>query len=533
MRTALCCCALILVCLDLSRGADGDPPRAVPVFRLQAFPAAATAIRERFEAAVENTDAVSSLLEFGEEIAGQQELPRDAKIMYQIDLFAGQQGYLASIAVPALSTASEEFETAENEGPSLTVRSGDYVLKQWTEESEAETEGKPAVRVDLYRQNALDSLHYLENNSNTDAIRVEFLVSDLKSTSAYPHIRAQIASALTFAQRRDNEPALFHAVRSAGVRAVTQLATMCLSDLESLSVGLRHEQSRQTIEAVISARVHRRSDLLTELNDLRQLRNRSLSWLHPDHDGFATVCFPVPGAVQEALDQLNPQELEELEELVQVGLADEFPLFPWLPVSRLLDSVRTTSTLECLVQLFKSSDGAPVVLCVIPLRGESRGVIRQAGYLETGAEIDGHSIWRIPEFSVNLHGVACEVFAVETDNCFAMMLGPASAQELLTETIRRDFDESPAARRVSRRMLAVDLPLDHGIFTALYGSDGLSHASGDQPPQSRMQMDLLFEDSQLILTTSFEQHAATAGLELVDLPFAVLLEGFEWLVEGE
>lgn len=534
MRITLLSLVICITASSLARSGDPPLPRAIPVFRLQCDIFEGVTLNRQFQAVWGDDAGLPDVLEISGQFSDEVGLEEGWQILQQFDLCKTGRGYVASVVVPRRSHAVlEESDDVRNQltvhGEYAAVAFGKYGDRVFEPDSDDYDRFRQA-----YAPNLRAALQHVADSPTRDVARFDVFPARLKATFVRPRLEGLLASALTWAQRGDDEPEAAHAVRSAGVQFLTDLAAMCLSDLDLLSVGFRRGATEGTVQASFFAEAHRNSELHAAMSDFGEVRNRSLSYLHPGHEGFLAITLPLPDKLAEALAHPYFANFADSDYGFSIGGAKSVA---GREMRRVRESVSASQKVELLVQTLPCADGSTATVFIIPLRAGSAGDrettgIRHAAYTQSDSEIDGHPVYLVPDFDAGVPEHSYSLRIVETDHCVAAFVGTEPAQSLFRGVIQRDFEEPPGARRFSRSAVAIDMPLSCPILRDVLDIDLLPESLEDgEPLQSRMTLNVSVDGPDFTITADFEKHATLLGCALMELPFSALEAGLESLTD--
>jgi len=523
---------LVAVATTSPTAASADPPfpRISPVLRFQCNTYEALQLKKQLQATwgdnVDIPETVSSLLEMG----GAQVPKRDGQVAVQVNFTQSKKGYIQEIVVPATATVLKEL--LDNESTtSLTV--GDYVgiihaAITGSDDNQMSAEDAFAA----YGENLRKTLHNVDADPIPDVLRYESYPSQLKATYARTKIQGLMASAATLAQRRDGEDESIHRVRSVGAQFLIESGQICLEHLEQFTVAMQRVESDRSAEVSLSLKTNRKSPLAAAFDDVGQVRNRSLSYLHPDYQDFAAIALPIPDLLA------DPAVLAGI--LRMTPLAQEFGESPVLDAvfERLSESACQSNMIEVLVQSIPCSDGSTSLAIVCPLRDGQAGSLERSGIQQVGFspspnDVERGTCYRLTPSLVDIDTPHYSLDIAETEECIAFLIGTDAANSTFRTIIQRDFDESPAARRYGTSAIAADVSLSaEWASRILRISNDWKGCKSKQPLKTRLTVFTDVDQGKLEVIARFEEDAALMGALYVDLVWASAMEsGFEWLVE--
>lgn len=513
-----------------SDSADAPFPRISPIFRIQSNTYEALQLKKQLQVTWgDNTDLPEGVFMYEGFLEG--ESPRTSwQVAAQVNLMQTKKGVVQEIIMPA--TADTLDELPDNYSNAL-IRSGDYVGFIQASITDGDTEElTPQAALRTFGENLLTTLHDIDANPVLDILRVEFYPTRLRNTFAHSKLRAWIASAATLAQRRDNEEPDAHAVRSAGIRFLTDAGQMCLQHLATMAVGLRRGDNEQSVEATIEFETTRKSPLTDVFKQVGQVRNRSLSYLDPAHEGLVSVALSLPEALA------DPVVLTRL--IGSIPFVEEMDSFPILEavIQRLCNSCCQVGRFEVLAQTVPCNDKSSALAIVIPLRDAQVGALSQSGIQQVGMassdfHFDGGAAWCLTPDLMNDGGHQYSLHIAESESCIAVLIGSDAAHPVYRDILQRDFNESSAARRYANSAIAIDMPLNSEWPSQLLDLDDLwAQRKSKLELKTRLTALVDVTDSKLEVVTRFEDDAALFGALYMELLLESALEdAFEWLFE--
>jgi len=415
--------------------------------------------------------------------------------------------------------------------PGVYILSSGYVgFTNATGMANDDDNATPAECIEAYGDELITTMQDIARHPVRDAIRFEFYPSNLNDTFARSQIQGLIASAHTYAQRGDNEDVTEHARRLAFVRTLTDAGQICLKDLDEVALGLRRGERDDSVEWDVTLQAARKSELAAAFGDFGELRNRCLSWLHPDHDGFVAVTLPVPEPLQDPAALLAVYTT-----LLSPPPGDEFTVVTSL-IERLAESTSESQTFELLMQTIPCNDESSAFVIVLPLRSGWAGSpiaaeVQQAGFTAPVSEIDGYPCHRLADSVFTTVTLEYALDVVETETCVAILVGTDAARSAFRSIVRRDFDECPKAARYLNSAIAADFSLS-GEWPARFLdlTDLWADRKSDNPLKTRMTASVQVRGEEFTGQLRFENDAALLGALLMDLAGELLFDNaFEWL----
>lgn len=285
----------------------------------------------------------------------------------------------------------------------------------------------------------------------------------LQSPEIKAAVKLMLAELLTDAQERDGESIGFSAYRNFRNHAFHQALKTVTEDIEEVTAGLRKFEDGYCTELIIKPR--RKSNLSDYFTRLGEVRNRSLNWLHPDHDSFLTFCLPLPELVTERLAQLS----EANRALMLLAGQDESMADS---VTRWEKELAESKQIEWLQQSIPTEGGRTHVV-IIP--GQSSNELTETAiqltssglkeawtpFVTTIADCPVHDVtpsatWA-GMFFEGLSSLAENnvTYLVPTADCLMLVSGnPEDCLDVAQELIRREFDSPPQVRQYSRTAIA-------------------------------------------------------------------------------
>lgn len=530
LRFALLMLVAVVTTCSIGTSADAPFPQITPVFRLQTNTYEALQLQKQLQStwgeSADIPDSIGMFLGMHGEYVPEQ----NQQVVIQVDFTQSGKGFVQEIIYPATLDILEQLSGDDN---TKWITVGEYAgmiqaAISGTEDEQLNSEDAIAA----YGEHLRKTAQGVNDDPLSGVLRYEFYPTQLRNTYADSKLRSLIALAATLAQRRDNEEPDAHAVRSAGIRFLTDSGQMCLQHLDTMAVGLRRDNNEQSVEATIEFETTRKSPLADVFKQLGQVRNRSLSYLHPAHEGLASVALPLPEALA------DPVVLTRL--IGSTPFVEEMDSSPILEavIQRLCNSCCQVGRFEVLAQTVPCNDKSSALAIVFPLRDGQVGALSQSGIQQVGItssdfHFDGGAAWCLTPDLMNDGGHQYSLHIAESESCIAFLIGTDAAHPVYRDILQRDFKESPAAGRYANSAIAIDLPLNSEWPSRLLDLDDLwGQLKSNQEPKTRLAAFVDVHTDKLQLVTRFEDDAALFGALYMELLLESALEdAFEWLFE--
>jgi|GEM_PF-6812279 len=530
LRFALLMLVAVVTTSSIGTSADDPFPPINPVFRLQSNTYEALQLQKQLKSTWGESADIPDSIGMFLELYGDNGPEHDQQVVIQANFTQSKKGFVQEIIYPATSPVLEELSGDKN---TKWITVGDYAgvihaAISGTEDEEPNSE----VSLAAYGEHLRKTAQGVNDNPLSGVLRYEFYPTQLRNTYAYSKLRSLIALAATLAQRRDNEEPDAHALRSAGIRFLTDAGQMCLQHLATMAVGLRRGDNEQSVEATIEFETTRKSPLTDVFKQVGQVRNRSLSYLHPAHEGLVSVALSLPEALA------DPVVLTGL--IGSIPFVEEMDSFPILEavIQRLCNSCCQVGRFEVLAQTVPCNDKSSALAIVIPLRDAQVGALSQSGIQQVGMassdfHFDGGAAWCLTPDLMNDGGHQYSLHIAESESCIAVLIGSDAAHPVYRDILQRDFNESSAARRYANSAIAIDMPLNSEWPSQLLDLDDLwAQRKSKLELKTRLTALVDVTDSKLEVVTRFEDDAALFGALYMELLLESALEdAFEWLFE--
>ncbi len=529
LRFALLMLVAVVTTCSIGTSADAPFPPINPVFRLQSNTYEALQLQKQLQSTWGESADIPDSIGMFLELYGDNGPEHDQQVVIQLNFTQSKKGFVQEIIYPATSPVLEELSGDEN---TKWITVGDYagVIQaaiSGTDDEQLDSE----VAFAAYGEHLRKTAQGVNDDPLSGVLRYEFYPTQLRNTYAHSKLRSLVALAATLAQRRDNEEPDAHAVRSAGIRFLTDAGQMCLQHLDTMAVGLRRGDDEQSVEATIEFETTRKSPLADVFKQVGQVRNRSFSYLHPAHAGLASVALPLPEALA------DPVVLSELIGSTPFVEVDSFPILEAV-IQGLCNSCCQVGRFEVLAQTVPCNDKTSALATVFPLRDGQVGAlsqssIQQVAITSSDFHFDGGAAWCLTPDLMNDDGHQYSLHIAESENCIAFLIGTDAAHPVYRDILQRDFNEPPAARRYANSAIAIDLPLDSEWPSRLLDLDDLwVQIKSNQEPKTRLTTFVDVHADKLEVVTRFEDDAALFGALYMELLLESALEdAFEWLFE--
>ena len=290
-------------------------------------------------------------------------------------------------------------------------------------------------------------LQQTEQARSAKALSITSTPKALSRSAIKPFIDAQRATLATNAQQRDEEDSLMAIGRPLSYRMLNSMLSAVVDDTESFEYSFDYSLNDRRSTVELSFQTAKGSEFDRYIARLNQVRNRSLTYLHPDHTSFATIAVPLPELVTSVLPQLSIELFNGLElqapDIVTFGQV----------VSQLVEANQA----ELMVQTIATSAESQLTIAILPLASasslESTSVQLVSGlgdqtWQKNVGEVGG---WPVHKGEID----ETDFYFTLTDHCIAVMLGPEDSFGVLEKVVTRDFEESPDAARFARTAFAV------------------------------------------------------------------------------
>lgn len=358
-------------------------------------------------------------------------------------------------------------------------------------------------------------------------------------TFVQPALKAIRATLLTQAQRRDSEDEFTYLSRALYQKTAVSMFDALFEGFQEFEFAFKFEEDDRTCSVV--ARVEATQDSATHeyIRQVRGIRNRSLTWLHPEHDAFFSFSLPLPDQLREMLPALSRAMMAAVHREVGLGGA------PGPAFERVMSQMAESGKAEFLWQMMSEGDAHAMVL-VFPLESASTlestsielisAIDNDAWQLNVG-EIDGWPVHRLSEGG----DLAGELMTVEdlhwvlTENCLAVILRNNAVSdpiESLRQVVTRDFEESSEAQRLSRSCLAASAD---ARFLAKVDEEFLPKTIRDRletdsslPLDDRATISVNADDRTIEMRATFERDAILCGVRVFEIGVIWLIS---WLEE--
>lgn len=312
-------------------------------------------------------------------------------------------------------------------------------------------------------------LRETEEERLTKTMSISSRPKEIGRSQIGPILQAYRATLLTQAQRRDEEDDGPYLARSVLQKSMVALFDLLFQEVEQLEYSYTFAENDKSSDIQMRVETTKGSAASRYIRSLQKKRNRSLGWLHPKQQLFASASLPIPELLRKSLPDLSRLVLTALhEQLPQTSGPN--PVF-----ERVLRQFVEEERFEFLCQTIPVSDDAMATFVVIPLTSASSlesATIQLINATESSSfelNIGDAGGWPVhafsdgPEFLSDITDEE-EFLWVLTDDCLVISFGGDNLEDwlsMLEEIVTRDFEPPPEAERFSRVSVALQTTALH------------------------------------------------------------------------
>jgi len=309
---------------------------------------------------------------------------------------------------------------------------------------------------------------------------------------------------------------------------------MCIRD-RSVTVLKREPASPFVFEVAIDCR--KKSELLSYFQEMKQRRNRALSWLHPSSDAFATLSLALPERIQEQLlaaGKFTAQAIQDDEKLgAQAGGQ----------VKSVFRGLAESGAFEVLLQQVPFDEESSCYVGLVPLTSgsvfdsELVQLVSDQDSLTTVTEIDGWPVYAADGWFGSALAEGWVPCCVATHSMLALIVFKAADQEkgvtLLTELKRREYSPARQGSRYANAIMAAEFTLsnladfmasDRSGWKAVLPTnlDSFEASQRVQLDQDRVTWSMGLDGQRVVARCQFEPNALALGVQCFEL-FMILV----------
>ncbi|MEZ6061479.1 MAG: hypothetical protein R3C19_14130 [Planctomycetaceae bacterium] len=348
-----------------------------------------------------------------------------------------------------------------------------------------------------------------------------------------PFIASFRAGLAADAQRRDNESDFDFSWRSLYQRSVLALVDVFFNDIERLEYSLDWSEADESLVFEVKIEAAKKSSLDQYVDRVRSGDSRALSWLHPDHEMFATATVPIPAFIQELLPEVG--------KATAVAVQQEWRLSDGTreQIGRFFSDIGERGRLDALIQTIPVSDGSRAIAGVLPLDvGGSLSpavveLVSATGGFDSSVpttDIGGWPLHRMKDFDAfQTTGASgdCDLFLVVTENAIAWIIGTEKSIPVLETIVLREFQADAEGDRFRRCAFAAKSSAASLLRFSEFADNTKERVPkhvADQAPRDNIRITLDTEPHTLLLTAHFERDATLLGLQAFNFVTLSLLE---------
>lgn len=446
--------------------------------------------------------------------------------------FENYYGMAIPVEVNELFT-EEDYELGEDTDGNLTI------------------DGQIAVKTDRYfSYAAVSDETQLENSTQIARQLIDYVIrseTHLLVVEASPVtigrslLKSQLmgykAALATEAQRHDDESDFDYSWRSLSSGHFANLVELFFRDVEKLSFRVSSTEPSTPFVFEVAVDCRKDSPLLGYFQEMKQRRNRALSWLHPDADAFATVSMALPERVQEQLLTAGRHTAESLRD--EVGLNAQAAG----QTEGVFQGLADSGAFEVLLQQVPFDENSACYVAVLPLASGSVfdsqliQLVSEQETVTTIAEIDGWPVYSADGWAGLDLEEGWSPYVVATDSMVSLIvLKEANSEKglaLITELIRREFSPSRRGARFVNAIAAAEFSLADVVnfmkndgdewASVLPTSSDASEASGMlQLEQDQVMWSISLDGHRVVTKCAFQPNALAFGVLCFETFFEVV-----------
>lgn len=397
--------------------------------------------------------------------------------------------------------AVEEMDVLVSDQPGRTTLDGEpaELIKHYLAanlESESDDGSEPLasdVRIFLRQQ-----ANKVAESSESSLFEASFIPSGfLRNRDISLYFKQTEAYVLTDAQERDGESVGTFAYRKFRNHILSSLLRIVTKEITELHLGARRLDGGYCTELIVDAKEN--SSLKSYFGRLKNVRNRSVAWLHPDHDSFFSVCLPLPDMVTERLTQLSSanQDLARVAGMPR-SLTDA--------LTRWEEELAESKQIEWLHQSIPGEHGNTKVV-VLPGRNTfqlTESAIQLVSSEDTNeflqpyaTTVSNYAVHEVTEAAtwagtflpgLSLLGEGDVAYVIPTSECLLLVAGPPNdCLDIAQELIERDFEPCPQAAKFARTAIGGEFSAatSHSMLLALTQKEPVVAAQTGETPTSQ------------------------------------------------
>ena len=286
--------------------------------------------------------------------------------------------------------------------------------------------------------------------------------SEIGRSTLKPLIDGLRATLLTQAQRRDDDDEFSDATRSLQQHSLVGLLDSFFNDCEEFEYSLNYDDADNTTDLQIRMVAKKKSETNRFIGQFASVRNRTLSWLHPDSAAFVSFSVPLPDLVTDALPKIMSEgflavesELNLTDHLIDPAVVEQFA--GKKQFDAVLQAIPTDErTAHILVLPLESANSLESTWLKLVSASGDIGVQLNVG------EVGGwplHAFYEDNDFWAQLTSSPDAAFyCVMTDQCVAFLAGTADDISLFEQIVTRDFEPSERNNRFRQAAFAASIP---------------------------------------------------------------------------
>lgn len=316
----------------------------------------------------------------------------------------------------------------------------------------------------------------LENSNQITRQLIDYVVnseSELLTIESYPAVigRSLLKNQLTgyravldtAAQRQDDESDLDYSWRSLASGHLGKLVELFFRDAEKVTFKASNRDLANPFIFEVAVDCRKKSELLAYFQEMKRRRNRSLSWLHPNANAFATVALALPEQIQKQILTAGTVTAASFRD--EAGLSVQAVG----QTEGVFRGIAESGAFEILLQQIPFDAESECYVGVVPLASgsvfdsELVQLVSDQDSLTTITEIDGWPVY-LAEGWLGLDlGEGWVPCVVATDSMLSLVVFREADQEkglaLTAELIRREFSPARRGVRYANAILAAEFSL--------------------------------------------------------------------------
>lgn len=400
------------------------------------------------------------LFDVSSEMPGIEKATSDVSFGQSIGVMLPEFENYIAMALPVEASelfADEDYELGEDTDGNATV-GGQKVVK--TDKYVGLVSESDEVQLENSNQIVRQLIDYVVK-SESNLMTIQSSPATIGRSLLKTHLMGYRAVLDTAAQRQDDESDLDYSLRSLTSGHLGKLVELIFRDVEKVSFRASNSDPANPFVFEVALDCRKKSEILGYFQDMKQRRNRSLSWLHPNATAFATVALALPEPIQKQLLTAGAATAASIRD--EAGLS----VRAVGQTEGVFRGVAESGAFEVLLQKVPFDEETDCYVGTVPLTSTSVfdseliQLVSDQDSLTTITEVDGWPVYSADGWlglDLDEGWVPC---VVATDSMLSLVVFKEADQEkglaLTTELIRREFTPSRKGARYGNAILAGEL----------------------------------------------------------------------------